>query len=400
MRQPLVSIVMSVYNAGAYLEESIMSICSQTFQDWELIVIDDASTDATPAILDSFHDTRIVRIENPHNLGLTRSLNRGLQKVRGRYIARHDADDCSHPRRIERQVQFLTDNDEIVLLGTDYEMINPDGDVIESVRLPHMHRDLMERLEKGNIFCHGSVLFRAEPVRKLGFYRESFPVTQDYDLWLRIGELYKIANIPELLYQFRFDAETISRKNRALQLSYRSYAQALHLQRVTDGCETECAGDIGEKYPPERESLFRDARGTAYLYFASGNFKQAKLALKEARTLVQHGDMEDAPWGKWILDKANQLTESRGALNEGVNFIRWACEVIEPLNGRHLQNHVLGNFFADRAFTAFYRKKSFEVLILAFKAMLSDTRWLKNRGLWSIGLKSLFPEVFGNDEET
>ncbi|MGC8880316.1 MAG: glycosyltransferase family 2 protein, partial [Anaerolineae bacterium] len=94
---PAISVIMAVYNGARYLREAVDSILNQTFTDFEFIIVDDGSTDETPAVLDEYNDPRIVRLRNAHNLGLTKSLNRGLHVARGRYIARQDADDLSYP---------------------------------------------------------------------------------------------------------------------------------------------------------------------------------------------------------------------------------------------------------------------------------------------------------------
>jgi len=139
---PLVSVVMAVYNGEPYLQYALDSILGQTFRDFELIVIDDASTDRTDEILSGYDDPRIIIISNETNLGQTVSLNKGITIASGKYIARHDADDISHLDRFQSQVDFLNQNPRIGLLGTSYEIIDFSGQTIEIAILPTTNDEL------------------------------------------------------------------------------------------------------------------------------------------------------------------------------------------------------------------------------------------------------------------
>ncbi len=119
----MVSIIMPVYNSSGYLSDAIESILSQTYSDFEFIIIDDASTDNSIEIIYSYHDPRIVLLKNDINLGVTHSLNKGIKHARGKYIARMDADDIALPQRIELQVDFLEKNPEFILVGSFFEVI-------------------------------------------------------------------------------------------------------------------------------------------------------------------------------------------------------------------------------------------------------------------------------------
>jgi hypothetical protein len=393
MNAPLVSIVMSAYNASAYLAESIESIKVQDFQDWEFVIVDDGSTDSTPSILGSLEDPRIKVIRNPTNRGLTYSLNRGLRHTRGCLIARQDADDRSLPDRLSLQVEFLSENNDFVLVGSDYEMINKDGKVVETIHLPYEHQDLIARLETGNVFCHGSVMFKAAPVRSLGLYREKFPVTQDYDLWLRIGERYRIGNLKRVLYQFRFDGSSISRSNRALQLAYRRYAHALHVQRQETGEEQVVNGDVMQVFPPDPGLLLRDARGVAYLHYASGDQEKAEEALIKARDLAADTSWEPENWHTWLLGRATHLSDLQGDVHAGAEFMRWACNVLMPPLQPGDMDQLIGGYYADRTFSALARTFPLTGVNLAVRAALHDPVWLSNKGLWIQALRTIIPGV-------
>ena len=129
---PAISVLMSVYNGGRYLADSIRSILDQSFGDFEFLIVDDASSDGSLEIIEEFacNDKRIVILRNECNLGLTRSLNLGLDRARGKYIARQDADDISLPKRLEKQWEFLEANHEIGVMGTAYYLINACGEII------------------------------------------------------------------------------------------------------------------------------------------------------------------------------------------------------------------------------------------------------------------------------
>ncbi len=212
---PRISAVMSVYNGAAHLEEAVTSILQQTCADFEFIIVNDASTDATGEILQKLDDCRVRVITNPSNLGLTRSLNIGLEAARGEYIARMDADDLSLPHRLERQLEFLEKNPAYALVGSSYYQIDEQGRLRSLIEVLTTDADLRVGLRQQNWFGHGSVMLRREAVGQVGGYDEEFAYAQDYDLWLRISEQFKLANLAEPLYCWRASASCLShRKSR------------------------------------------------------------------------------------------------------------------------------------------------------------------------------------------
>ena len=207
--------LMSVYNGEMYLREAIDSILNQTFTDFEFLIVNDGSTDGTAEILQSYDDPRIKIVNNEQNIGLTKSLNKGLGMAKGEYIARMDADDVSMPERLEKEVTSLDQNRNVGLVGTHYLMINENGKELHTIKGWTESGKLTEKLLEGNPFGHGSVMFSAECIEKVGLYREEFKFAQDYDFWLRISDVCDVANISELLYKWRFNSKSISvtRKN-------------------------------------------------------------------------------------------------------------------------------------------------------------------------------------------
>ena len=235
MKNPKVTVLMSVYNGEEYLREAVDSILAQTFKDFKFVIVNDGSTDKTAEILKSYKDVRIKIVNNEKNIGLTKSLNKGLMIAKSRYIARQDADDISMPERLEKELKFLGKNKNVALVGTDYFLINEKDKIIGKINCLIESKDLKEKLLKGNQFGHGSVMFRKECVEKIGIYREEFKYAQDYDFYLRIAEVNDVANISELLYKWRINIKSVSVKKKALQDKYAFFAIELAKERKKFG---------------------------------------------------------------------------------------------------------------------------------------------------------------------
>jgi len=204
---PRVSVLMSVHNGERYLREAIESILSQTFLDFEFIIVDDASRDGTPEILEKYakQDERVRLLLNFRNRGLTRSLIRGLNVAQGEYLARQDADDLSLPTRLERQVDLLEHHPEVDVVGTWSAHIDVDGRVFGRTHVVNTTEAIREALSQGKTpFCHGSVMMRTAALEAVGGYDESFPVSQDFELWHRMLHAgRRLVVLEEELYQYR-----------------------------------------------------------------------------------------------------------------------------------------------------------------------------------------------------
>jgi len=207
---PLVSVVMPVYNSEAYLKPAVESILSQTFCDFELIIIDDSPTDKTAAILDSYTDPRIICLHNQEHCGLIRSLNLGLATARGKYIARMDADDISLPHRLEGQVHYMEAHPDIGLLGTWIEDIDENGKPIGVWRAPTTPALIRWSLLFGTCMAHPSVIMRRSVIQRVGSYNPEALHAEDYDLWSRMSFETQIANLPEVLVRLRVHTGSIS----------------------------------------------------------------------------------------------------------------------------------------------------------------------------------------------
>jgi len=199
-----VTVLMTVYNGRPYLPLAIKSILNQTFSDFEFLIVNDCSTDDTRDVILSYDDPRIRLLDNDENIGQTRSLNRGLACAQGELVARMDADDISHPKRLEMQVAYLHAHPSIVAIGTNLRFIDHTGRVIRQYMRPK--HDLALRwmqLFECPISC-GAVTFRKSIIWDiLGGFDPSISISQDWELWSRVLPEYKIANLPDLLLDVR-----------------------------------------------------------------------------------------------------------------------------------------------------------------------------------------------------
>ncbi len=198
MTVPGVSVLMAVHNGVPWVRDAVASVLAQTAGDLELIVVDDGSTDATPDLLAAVRDPR-VRVERQSRAGLTPSLNRALALARAPLVARLDADDTALPERLERQRAFVDAHADVGLLGTGAREVDEAGREVRVVRPPTDDRALRRALIRRNPFVHSSIVMRRALAERLGGYDPALPVAQDYDLWVRMSAVTRLANLPEPL---------------------------------------------------------------------------------------------------------------------------------------------------------------------------------------------------------
>ncbi len=222
---------MSVYNGEKYLREAIDSILGQTFKDFEFLIIDDGSTDSSVEIIRSYADPRIRLIQNEENIGLSRSLNKGLKLAIGEYIARMDADDISLPRRLAAQVGLLDKQPDIGLVGTSIQLIDCDGERMHVHRVPTTHAQILWALCFTTPLAHPSVVFRKVIIECVGGYSEELVANQDRDLWQRLSSITRFANLPEVYLLYRWHDHNISHRHAETQ----AYNSAKAGQRMMSG---------------------------------------------------------------------------------------------------------------------------------------------------------------------
>ena len=211
---PIVSVLLPVYNAEPYLREAVESVLSQSFADFELVVINDGSTDNSLPILRGYgeKDPR-VRVVTRENRGITATLNELIGLARGKYAARMDADDISEPGRLGRQVEFLENFMSHVAVGTWFTLISDVGPIGTVVKHPRAHEEIEKQLLSGcTAICHPTSMVRLDAYRAVSGYRPEFEAAEDLDLWLRLSEVGRLANIQDVLLQYRLHRNSVSER--------------------------------------------------------------------------------------------------------------------------------------------------------------------------------------------
>ena len=218
-----ITVLVAVYNGLPHVQGAVESVLGQTYGGFELIIVDDGSTDGTAEYLADITDSR-VRVIRVDHVGLTQALVVGMGEARGELIARQDADDISIPERLQIEVDYLDANPDVAVVGTCYTVIDQTGRALFDRKLPtgDAIREAMQR--RHGPLAHGSVLMRKEVVESVGTYRPEFRYAQDLDLWLRIAENHKIENIPLYLYEWRLPESGGSAVKRFQQRRYAELA--------------------------------------------------------------------------------------------------------------------------------------------------------------------------------
>lgn len=314
----LVSVVMGVYNAEPYLREAVDSVLAQSLPDFEFVIVNDGSTDRSREILESYRDERIVLVHQ-ENMGLTKSLNKGIALAKGKYIARQDADDRSYPERLATQSAFLASHPEIALVGSAVEVLSNGGKSLAIFRHPCESAEIKEALKKFSCFWHGSVMFKRDSFLALGGYDENFATAQDYDLWLRFNERYQLANLREPLYAYRFATNCITIRKMVSQHRLAGFARNRAAAR---------AEGITQEPTPERVAMLLSA----------------PLTTEERRQIITNYK----PWCRLLLK--NELFDDARQLM--VELFRYHPSLFFRLSfciGRHLNERSYLSRFLENA---------------------------------------------------
>jgi hypothetical protein len=254
-----------------------------------------------------------VIVRQMPGLGLTASLNRGLEQSRGRYVARHDAGDLSDCRRLAEQVACLDRWPDVGLVGSAYVRIDARGRFLHVVEVLQRNDEIKLKLRtKGNCFAHGSVMFRADCVREAGGYRPQFRLAQDYDLWLRVAERREVANLADPLYRWRVDPSALSIRQLDVQRRYATLARELADERLSTGQDRLQRGlpaGVEEQGGGAVTAFSRLRLGENYAewadeFFRRGNYGMAARFL--ARALRQDPSRRSA-WGQLLQCAARGL---------------------------------------------------------------------------------------------
>ncbi len=218
---PLVSVVLPTYNSGRFLKLAVESILNQSYRNLELIVVDDASEDNTWSNLVNYVtvDSRVRIFRNKKNLGIAKTRNVGLRQALGQYYAVMDHDDVSLPNRLSREVEFLNRNPEYAAVGCQVQIINSLGQVIKVRRYPTSATEIRKTLGIKSPICNPAALLRLSCVKEFDLYDERYPGCEDYDLWFKLANKYKLTNLDEFLFQYRLsDAQVKSKKAKRILL--------------------------------------------------------------------------------------------------------------------------------------------------------------------------------------
>jgi glycosyltransferase involved in cell wall biosynthesis len=205
---PAISVILPVFNAEKYLKDSIESLLAQSFGDFELIIIDDCSTDKSFEILKTFADPRIRLYRNDENLKVVKTLNKGLKLAQSKFIARMDADDIAHPQRFEQQIKFFDKNPDVDIVGTWVQTFGTESDIMRAA-IEHDH--IKVRLFFLNPMFHPVVMFKRDSFLNNDlWYRDFYSNAEDYGLWVEAIDKVKFANIPQILLKYRIHATNVS----------------------------------------------------------------------------------------------------------------------------------------------------------------------------------------------
>ena len=240
MSDTKVSVIMPTYNEGSYIKQAVESILESIYENIELIIIDDGSSDKTLDIVHSYSDDRLSIVERTNESGVTSARNKGIKLASGDYISVHDADDWSDPERFERQIAYLDEHPEVALVGTGAYLVDEDGDAQSRRRV--LETPSLDDLIEHNEFVHGSVMMRRDVLQEIGGYDEWFPVAEDYDLWLRLADEYEVRNIDEPLYYFRQHDDSLYGSN----LEELKLYHLLAVRKVQSGLDADLKRKIDE----------------------------------------------------------------------------------------------------------------------------------------------------------
>ena len=210
MSVPMITILMPAFNARKYIRAAIDSVLQQSFTAFELVIVNDGSTDDTKEIVETFTDPRIRLLNQTHG-GVSGALNTGLAVAKGKYIARFDADDICYADRLEKQFVFLEMNPAYVIVGSDADYMMENGEYLFHFScIGHEHDDLLDKLYFYCPFIHSSVMYLKEAVLKAGGYSPAAHNFEDYLLWTQLAKYGKLYNLPETLIRIRFNPASVT----------------------------------------------------------------------------------------------------------------------------------------------------------------------------------------------
>jgi glycosyltransferase involved in cell wall biosynthesis len=347
---PLASVVMTVFNGERFLRQAIDSVLSQTFSDFELIIINDGSTDGTASTLESYekNDSR-VRVYHQENKGLIESLNRGCGLARGKYIARMDADDVSVPDRLERQIGFLEKHEKVGLLGGAFEGIDDQGRRVFLDQLPLEDEPIRAAFRSFSFpICHPAVMMRKQAFDATGGYRAQFLHGEDYDLFYRIIERWRVANLPEVVVRKRIHSNQVSVRNLRQSILSLLASHAMSVAGQRDAVEPPCEVPVISEGFLEKLGVSRTSQQQAlvsayafyidYMSRASQDDEVLRL-VEELIDLSRTGPVNKSVLSNAMLSAA-RIHYRRGRLGRALVYVGRALLTRPRVAGRPLKRAV------------------------------------------------------------
>jgi glycosyltransferase involved in cell wall biosynthesis len=287
INKPKVTVLMPAYNAGKYIGEAITSVLKQSFTDFELLIINDGSTDDTVKIIRSFKDRRIV-LKNQDNKGVASALNTGLTHARAPYIARFDADDVCYPERLKIQYEFITAYPEYSIIGSAADYAGADGDYIFTHHPDgHLNEEIQQLKYSICPFIHSSVFYKKDVVVNNGGYNEHAYTYEDHFLWVNILKNEKACNLSQALIKVRLNPESITIDEKWHTRKFRSIKYStLKKRSITESEGNELYQIRGKRYSPrKKESAYYALCGKKFLL---NNYQPEKARLNMTRAINLH----------------------------------------------------------------------------------------------------------------
>lgn len=281
-----ITVLMPAYNASPYIGKAIESILSQTFADFEFLIVNDGSKDNTLEIIQSYNDPRIKLI-NQQNKGLIDTLNESIKIAEGKYIARMDADDICLPHRLQTEYDFLEQNPDYVLVGSDVDIIDKDGNfLLKLIPVGYEHEEIAAKVDEKCPFNHPSVMFRKQAVIDAGYYPKNALSFEDHLLWKEMLMVGKVKNLNQTLVQYRFNPESVTidekwRGKEFVEIRKRS----IHNGMVTEEDGKRLKEIIsGQNLAEYKQASYYALVGKKYLW----NNPNGKLAREHFREAIRH----------------------------------------------------------------------------------------------------------------
>lgn len=373
---PTVTVLMAAMNIARFLDEAIDSILRQTLADFELIVIDDGSTDDSWSVITrrAAEDKRIVALRSEQNMGISRALNKALAHAQGVYITRLDGDDYCSPDRLAVQVAYLERYPQVGAVGTQAQFVTSAGEPIRRTAYPLTNAELQDALLDQMCMVGPSVMIRRSAMEAAGFYFYDEPYGQDYDICLRVAEVAEIANLPEPLYFYRQHSASVSYAQRHRQM----IGKAVAVQQAV-------ARRYGAQPPAEmRTMIARDYLRAALLGLLIGDRIGCAAAVEQARA-VNPDVLNDVVLAEELMRRYTP----KEPVEDGVRFISDVFDTVLPNQPQlaRLRSKLLAEQHMHGVFTGLAQGRQERVDEHLWQGIRQDPRWLLNRGVAALALK-------------